>query len=602
MSLETAFFGQSAHPPLRSKPPFLRSKPSVAPRCRRYLCRPVAYSLSTTYRLVLRTLLGALLALAGCQPAAPPASAPASVPVRARFFRYLYTGDSIYARKDSYHTFAHALAYYDSAQTLADRSQDTLLLAEAVFAKGRVYDAWNREPAKTILYFQQAASLFAHLPAQRRRYFYAKFLVAHAYDKVPDSLRTVQVLRQLRHELWGQPAALLRQVPSTVEMALTATQVHNYALADSILRQLVRRPWVRNDPETYDYLTHYYLVQARLDVRYRHRRPSPYLDSLAGIRTANLMDRVYYGHNLADLYAAAGFYPAAYVARTRAQHLGDSLNNSGDVGQLRQTLLQSEEKAAARQRQYEAARQASRVRAIWLLSVGLAVISLLSFYLFRQGRRAGQQSARLAGLNHELDDKVAQVELLNKEIQHRVKNNLHMIYSLLQMQERRTDNAEVLTQLQAARLRVESIAALHNQLLGTNESLDLTAFLKTLISAVVACLANDRQVVTHLVTHDLRLPVNSYFALSLILNEWVTNSIKYAATEGHAIEVNVEVRHRAAGVCIEYYDNGAAGTTAAVGGLGTHIIALLSRQLGATLTTPPGRPYHYELCIPAHGA
>ena len=55
--------------------------------------------------------------------------------------------------------------------------------------------------------------------------------------------------------------------------------------------------------------------------------------------------------------------------------------------------------------------------------------------------------------------------MLNKEIQHCVKNNLHMVYSLLQMQERRTDNEEVIEHLQAARLRVESIAALHNQLL-----------------------------------------------------------------------------------------------------------------------------------------
>ena len=566
---------------------------------------PVQHALPAFYWRVLLALLCLLLALAGCQPAAPPALAPVSQPVRARFFRYLHTGDSIYAQKDSYQTFARAQRYYDSAQVLADRSRDTLLLAEAVFARGRVYDAWNKEPDKTILYFQQATDFFARLPAQRRRYFYAKFLVAHAYDKVPDSLRTVRVLRELRRELQGQPTALLREVPSTVEMALTATQVRNYALADSLLRQLVHRAWVRNDPETYDYLTHYYLVQARLDVRYRHRRPSPYLDSLAHVYTANLMDRVYYGHNLADLYAAAGLYPAAYATRTRAQRLGDSLSSGGDVGQLRQTLLQSEEKAAERQRQYEAARQVNRVRAIWLLSVGLAVISLLSFYLFRQGRRAGQQSARLAAVNHELDEKVAQVELLNKEIQHRVKNNLHMIYSLLQMQERRTDNEEVLAQLQAARLRVESIAALHNQLLGNPDRLDLAVFLKTLISAVVACLANDRQVVTHLVTHDLRLPVNSYFALSLILNEWVTNSIKYAATDGQPIEVNVAVRERGQEVCIEYYDNGTAAATASPvassGGLGTQIISLLSRQLGATLTTLPGQPYHYELCL-LHGA
>jgi two-component sensor histidine kinase len=545
-------------------------------------------------------LLAALLLLVL---AAAPARAQHTPPLRARFFRLLHTGDSVYAEKKGYRSFARAQQYYDSAQVLAERSQDTLLLAEAVFARGRVYDAWNKEPLKTIDYFQRAAGLFRRLPAQRRRYFYARYLVAHAYDKVPDSLRTVQVLRQLRRELLAQPDTLRRQVPSTVEMALTATQVRNYPLADSLLRQLVRRAWVRNDPDTYDYLTHYYLAQARLDVYRRRRRPSPYLDSLAGIRVANAFDRVYYAHNLADLYAAAGQYPAAYAALRRATRLADSLNDGGGVDQVRQSLLLSEERAERRQRQYEAIRERARTWGLWGLGTGLAIISLLSFYLYRQGRRARRQSGQLAGANAALDAQVAQVELLNKEIQHRVKNNLHMIFSLLHMQERQTDNEEVIENLQAARLRVESIAALQNQLLRNPDVPDLTAFLKHLISAVVSCLANDRQVVTHLVTDDLHLSVNSYFALSLILNEWVTNSIKYAHPPDHVIEVNVTVKQRPHDVLIEYFDNGRPPAAAPApgpdaSGLGTQIITLLSQQLGATLTTRPGTRYHYQLCIP----
>ena len=548
-------------------------------------CRPVA------------TLLLLLLCLAA-RAQAPPATS-------ARFFGLLKAGDSVYAQKKGYRSFAQAQQYYDSAQLLADHSRDTLLLAEAVFARGRVYDAWNKEPQKTISYFQQAADLFARLPAQRRRYFYATFLVAHAYDKVPDSLRTVQVLRRLRRELAAAPPALLREVPSTVEMALTATQVHNYPLADSILRQLVRRAWVRNDPETYDYLIHYYLVQARLDVYYRHRRPAPYLDSLAGpgTRNANAMDRLYYSHNLAELYAAAGQYPAAYAALGQAMRLGDSLANGGEIDQIRQSLLLSEEQAAHRQVQFDEARQATRTWSLWGLSLSLGVISLLSFRLWRQRQASRGQAGRLVLLNHVLDSKVAQVELLNKEIQHRVKNNLHMIFSLLHLQERQTDNEEVIENLQAARLRVESIAALQNQLLRNPDVPDLTAFLKHLISAVVSCLANDRQVVTHLVTDDLQLSVNSYFALSLILNEWVTNSIKYANPPEQIIEVNVTVKQRPSDVLVEYFDNGRVPTAAPVAGpdasgLGTQIITLLSQQLGATLTTLPGAPYHYQLCIP----
>ena len=550
-------------------------------------------------RPVAALLLWLLLALA-----APAARAQAGPPVRARFFQLLQAGDSVYAQKLGYHSFAQAQQYYDSAQVLADHSRDTLLLAEAVFARGRVYDAWNKEPQKTISYFQQAAALFARLPAQRLRYFYATFLVAHAYDKVPDSLRTVQVLRRLRRELAAAPPALLREVPITVEMALTATQVHNYPLADSILRQLVRRAWVRNDPETYEYLTHYYLAQARLDVYYRHRRPAPYLDSLADTRVANAMDRLYYGNNLAELYAAAGQYQAAYAALGRAMRLGDSLANGGEIDQVRQSLLQSEEQAARRQRQYDEARQATRTRGLWCLSLSLGVISLLSFRLWRQRQRSRGQAARLAGLNQALDGKVAQVELLNKEIQHRVKNNLHMVFSLLQMQERRTDNEEAIAQLQAARLRVESIAALHNQLLnGADAEVNLAEFLKGLISSVVGCLANDRQVVTHIQTDGLRLPANGYLPLSLILNEWVTNTIKYAVVEGPFIEVCVAVHNGPLEVCIDYADNGrvpATGTVPAAPGLGTQIITLLARQLGATLRTVPGQPYHYQLCIP-HG-
>lgn len=194
-----------------------------------------------TARRFLLPLLLLLLVLAQPGPTAPARAQAAPGPLRARFFRLLAAGDSVYAQKKGYRSFARAQQYYDRAQALADRSQDTLLLAEAVFARGRVYDAWNQQPQKTVAYFGQATALFARLPAQRHRYFYAKYLLAHAYEKVPDSLRTVQVLRQLRRELAGQPDSLLRQVPSTVEMALAATQVRNYALADSLLNQLVRR-------------------------------------------------------------------------------------------------------------------------------------------------------------------------------------------------------------------------------------------------------------------------------------------------------------------------------------------------------------------------
>ena len=528
------------------------------------------------------------------------------------FFALLHAGDSVYARKDGLRSMNQSLAYYDRALALAQRSQDTLLLAEAVFAKGRVYDAWNQQPQQTVATFQRAADLFRRQPGQYVRSLYVRQLVAHAYDKIPDSARTVAVLRDLYRELRGRPDTLLRQVPFTVEMALSATEVRNYPLADSILRHLTRRAWVRNDPATYDYLWHYYLVRSRRDLLGAVTVPgTPYLDSLALAydHLRNPFDRFYYARNLAQLNYAAGRFRAAYDYQRVVLDMIDHNTSATDDTRLRQALVESETRATQRQIAYE---QTARRIIVGVLSGALLVISLLSIRLYRQRQASRGQAGTLAVVNQQLDDKVRQVELLNKEIQHRVKNNLHMIFSLLHMQERRSDNAEVIENLQAARLRVESIAALHNHLLLSPDQLDLGVYLRELISAVVSCLANDRQVVTHLRTELLKLPPSTYLALSLILNEWVTNSIKYAAPAGDVLEINVSVKSYPHEVCIEYTDNGrppgryaapapvaaSRAATLTSSGLGTQIIALLTQQLDAVLRTRPGHPYHYELRIP----
>ncbi len=159
--------------------------------------------------------------------------------------------------------------------------------------------------------------------------------------------------------------------------------------------------------------------------------------------------------------------------------------------------------------------------------------------------------------------------------------------------------------MQAARLRVESIAALHNQLLAGKDSVNFAAYIKSLISSVVNCLSDEKKVVTHISTEPISIPVNSYFALSLVLNEWVTNSIKYATTPSNLIEIKVDITNRPAEVCIEYSDNGIAQADKqamkADSGLGSQIVSLLSRQMNAALSTVDNNPYHYQLCIP-HGA
>lgn len=538
-----------------------------------------------------------LISLSGCTDQPPRQvrrQAPLDTNLTALFFQYIYTGDSVYAQKSSYQSFANSLVYYDSARALADRSGDTLLLAEALFAKGRVYDAWNKDPQQTIRLFQQAANLFKGLPAKYERYLYVEHLVAHAYDKIKDSTHAVGVLQRMYAELSKKDTATLHRLPFTAEMALISTEVRNYQLADQILRRLTRRQWIKNNPETYDYLDHYYLTQSRLDVFYRKPAHSYYLDSLEQVyrRSKNLLDKIYYSDILSALYAATGRYREGYRYLTLSKGLSESLNNGNDINSLQSALLRSELQAQQRELAFEASLRRNRQVTIWLLGGLLLVITLLSAYLYQRNRKYQYQSTQL-------DRKVQLVELLNKEIQHRVKNNLYMIYSLLQMQERKTDDPGIVDALQITRLRVESIAALHDQLAQNQESLDFTRFAQGLVTSVVSCLSDDKLVRTDITGGMVPIPMKSCFALSLILNEWITNSIKYALTGQEPLLITMAVTNEPTAVRISYYDNGIVSESRTPSkGLGTQIVALLSKQLNARLITRPDQPYHFQLFIP----
>jgi len=518
---------------------------------------------------------------------------------RKLFARYIKQGNIEYARKEGFESFRNSLIYFDSAQAIAEGYHDTMMLANAAFARGRVYDAWNKEPLQTVYYFGRAAGLLATQgPAHYAEYVYLRQLLAHAYEKIGDTVHAVAALRRLYPELSALPVAQRDTLRSISEMALVATKVGAWELADSFL-QLTRRELIRNDPETYNYLDHYYLSRARLDVFRNHITHSPYLDSLEDVygRVPNLIDRIYYATQLYQLYAGTGDYKQALCYLRLYKNLDDRLNGHGDLSRLQQALIASEVKAGHRQLAYESSLSRSRVIALWAVTFLLFIIMVLAAYLYQRNKEYRLQSLQLNDVNDKLDAKVQQVELLNKEIQHRVKNNLSMVYSLLYLQERRATNAEVIADLQTARLRVESIALLHGQLQEGPVSLDLTTFVRDMVSAVGNCFASGGQVKTELSIEPITLPANSLQAVSLILNEWVTNAIKYAADETEQLKLHIDIRREQQNVCITFKDNGGPAANATPG-LGTQIVQLLCRQLRGRLSSPDGHPYHYKLVFP----
>ncbi|MBP7096594.1 MAG: sensor histidine kinase [Spirochaetia bacterium] len=200
---------------------------------------------------------------------------------------------------------------------------------------------------------------------------------------------------------------------------------------------------------------------------------------------------------------------------------------------------------------------------------------------------------RESALRRALDEK----SMLIKEIHHRVKNNLQIIASLLAMQARSVRDPEDRKLIHASQDRIRSIALVHEQLYRSDDlsSIPMAAYARSLVEHLGASLPAEGASLA-LEVDDFALTIERALPCGLVMNELVTNALKYGAADGREAAIAVRLLSPDGEVVLEVEDDGPglpAGTDPETSeSLGLSLVSSLAKQLGGSVEwlRPNGRP------------
>ena len=183
-------------------------------------------------------------------------------------------------------------------------------------------------------------------------------------------------------------------------------------------------------------------------------------------------------------------------------------------------------------------------------------------------------------------------DVLLGEIHHRVKNNLHVIHSLLDLQSSKIQDETALALLKESQNRIKSMSLVHQTLYQSKDfaRVDFDSFLTALVSNLLSSYGVDpARIAVSIDAADVSVPLSAAIPSGLIVNELVTNALKHGFPDGRKGRISIALAGRPdRKVELTVSDDGtgipeqldlANSTT-----LGLQLVTLLSQQIGAEMT------------------
>ena len=239
--------------------------------------------------------------------------------------------------------------------------------------------------------------------------------------------------------------------------------------------------------------------------------------------------------------------------------------------------------------------EAQPANLLLIFAAGMAVVAAAQLFRGWRAARGARATSR----------KLAERDLMLRELDHRMKNNFQTVASLLRLQLRRTADEPAREALQEALNRVLSISEAHRNLYAAGDDLehvDMGVYLGDLCTNLADALLLGEKVRLQCSIEPGALERDRAVAIGLIVNELVTNAAKHAFCEGKPGEIRVAFAHNDEGYRLTVEDNGRglpADYATRGPGLGRGLVEAFTRQAGGSLTVGKGPGAKFEVDLAA---
>ncbi|MFT5822578.1 MAG: two-component sensor histidine kinase [Crocinitomix sp.] len=238
----------------------------------------------------------------------------------------------------------------------------------------------------------------------------------------------------------------------------------------------------------------------------------------------------------------------------------------------------------------------SKANTWYMLFFGVLLITALLFIFLRIGRKNRQE---IHQQKITLERALADNQILFGEVHHRVKNNIAIISSMMQIQQREITDEFLKQKLIENELRIRSIGLVHTLIFNYDQiqTLKIGEYINKLMNGILETYNIIDRTTVEIVSKPIKADINIMVPIGLLMNELITNSVKYANVDN--LKLTIELVQINENLSIIYRDNGKGfDINTCEKSFGLNMIQRMTRQIeGEIIFSPPGT-HKIELNIP----